>query len=1205
MSTPAEIIAARVNGIIRNGEDKGSLVNSVNVSSDSEEVNSVVDESDGSLNTSVPSISDESAFPTLGGKKTTQSHKASATWGPMSKSASPSGPSVSKVKASVIQDAFTLDVEDQLNVARPEFIKILTNIKAETKTNIECTTSLHTKKRTFLISGKPESVKLARRLVIKKLTKPIKISFLVPAKLRSKIIGLQGKTLKPILQENDVKIDIDHDEILQEDVDDEDDIFAKAVKVTIEGDVEGCKHAKAQILAIVREEIKHLSIRFTVSDIVKPFAAKHLEPITSEFADLSFSIPDFYSSINKIHIVGDREAALQAKSAIQDALELLEKKLVVEEVPIPKTKHQFLPIEKVLGDYNVLIQLPNDDNLKVKFIGQRANLKEAMETARKTTSQYKVEILEMSKAHKGNISHVKSVAALLIKNNKFDDIAKANDVKIDAPSLLELENSSFQSIPIKIIAKTEEEDKIKSAKKAIVSAVNKVTPSDAFIIDDIDKILIPKVPATIGSITGKHGIQFVILNGKIVLFASGPQEESEDFDFEENNGEAHFKEVNDSLNKLRELASNINSIVLNIASDKQNHLKGPNGTTLSLLLSEVESDSMSIKLHYNGKEESPDSVFLHGYSASVDKVKTLIESILSLSASELENYSTSIEIPSNVISRIIGKNGSNLISLREKFGTKIDVSDKDSEENKELNSNASIKISGPKFNVEECEKAIVHDAKRWADETTRRLRIENEYHKRLIGPNWLYINKLQDKYNVKIRFPPTDGVSSAHLDAPKLKDEVTIRGSSKNVKKAEEELMDLYKYEKENGYKETLKIPVKAIARVIGKSGETIKDISDGFGVEYKFNRNQEFEDANGFTEVLLIGSKSSLKSAREKILDIVNEVENTVKVSLDVDPKYYRELIGQGGSVLKEIISKAGGDDVPRNKYFKLLSIPNEGSENEQVTSEGDKKIVDSIIKQVKDIVAQKKASVTENLDLPKEKHKLIVGPLGTIRHSIQDKYSVVVDIPRPNDKSTIVKVSGLPENVEKALEEIKTLTKDDWNVSVDVPSNCHAFVSERGAIFKRLLQDYDVRISHGNLTRKASALSKATVPVPENAYPAEEEKTKFTISANEDNSKAENIPWRLKGSIENTEKVAKILNDRLEEAKNANYSAWFYSLDPSQFAKLIGPQGSTISEIRKKSGCVISVPKAGEKSNEFIYLVGSENGLKEAQKLIENLLA
>lgn len=51
-----------------------------------------------------------------------------------------------KSKVSTIQEAFSLDVEDQLNVARPEFIKILTFVKQETKTNIECTTSQHTKR---------------------------------------------------------------------------------------------------------------------------------------------------------------------------------------------------------------------------------------------------------------------------------------------------------------------------------------------------------------------------------------------------------------------------------------------------------------------------------------------------------------------------------------------------------------------------------------------------------------------------------------------------------------------------------------------------------------------------------------------------------------------------------------------------------------------------------------------------------------------------------------------------------------------------------------------------------------------------------------------------------------------------------------------------------------------------------------------------
>jgi len=41
-------------------------------------------------------------------------------------------------------------------------------------------------------------------------------------------------------------------------------------------------------------------------------------------------------------------------------------------------------------------------------------------------------------------------------------------------------------------------------------------------------------------------------------------------------------------------------------------------------------------------------------------------------------------------------------------------------------------------------------------------------------------------------------------------------------------LKELYAFEKENGFKQVVQIPLKAIARVIGKAGETINDIADG-----------------------------------------------------------------------------------------------------------------------------------------------------------------------------------------------------------------------------------------------------------------------------------------------------------------------------------------------------------------------------------------
>ena len=60
-----------------------------------------------------------------------------------------------------------------------------------------------------------------------------------------------------------------------------------------------------------------------------------------------------------------------------------------------------------------------------------------------------------------------------------------------------------------------------------------------------------------------------------------------------------------------------------------------------------------------------------------------------------------------------------------------------------------------------------------------------------------------------------------------------------------------------------------------------------------------------------MTGSKSALKEAVAKIQEIIDEVENFVSRSIKVEPIYHRDLIGPGGSIMKEIISKAGGDEV------------------------------------------------------------------------------------------------------------------------------------------------------------------------------------------------------------------------------------------------------------------------------------------------------
>lgn len=1220
MSTPAEIIAARINGKGIN-EQESLDQEAVRDSSDSEEFNSSVDRDDeSSMTTSTPSIADESAYPVLGGKKSSNfaTSGSNNSWGPSMKSPTTTttnttttttnfskSPTVSgsKFNPSAVQEAFSLDADDQLNVIRPEFIKILTTIKSTTNTNIECSTSQKTKRRTFLITGTPDTVKLAKRLVIKKLTKPIKLSFSIPTKLRYKVIGPRGETLKPIIEQYEVKIDIGHEEKNVSPDPEDDDIFNNVVNVIVEGDAESSKLAKNKILSIISQETKNLSIKIPIEEQVKPFAASYLEGALSKYQDLDIFVPDSKSSNDNITIIGEREQVKKAVNEFKDLLSQLSNKIVVEEVPIPKIKHQFLPIDSILEEENVLIKLPNENETNVKFIGEKSKIVDAKEKARRTTSQYKVEVMDMSKAHKGKIDHVKAVAKLLGENGTFSLIGDRNNVAVNYPDTAYLENGSNTSIPIEIVVELSStaDENIRLTKKEIVSTVNRLTPDSSKVITDIHEFFIKKVPSSIGSIAKEQNVSFIILNNRITLFGNDNSEE--DFDFESSEFDDGFAKVDEALNPLRELKSKLDSTVLSIPQAKQKFISGPNQTTLNLILDEIESNSVVIKLGSNDKGLSKDEVYVYGLKDSVGVVSKLINSVIS-EGDEFDNkYGTSAEVPSSVLSRLIGKNGSFMNSLKDEFGIKIDVHENDNQAEKDK---VEIKLLGYKRNVEAGKLKIISLSKKWADETLARLKIENQYHRRMIGPNGVYVNRLQEKYGVRIRFPSAMEFNSNSTDSPRNKDEVTIRGASKNVRKAEEELNDLFKYEKENGYQENLTIPVKAIPRVVGKGGQTINDIADDTGIEYKLPRDDAKEAETGVVELVLTGSKTGLKSAISKINEIVEEAENFVSITLPVESKYCADLVGQGGSKKREIISNAGGDTFTGRKYYRLLSIPNEDTTMVDIRSEGPKDIVNHIIEQVKEIVSLKEASIVSEFDVSKDKHKFVLGPGGSTKQELEREFNVKINIPRPNSDSTMIKVTGLPEKIDSLKEKLNDLTKDDWNESIDIPAAYQALISERGAVFKQFEQEYNVTISHGNDGRKAAKLSNAPFPnPPSEAFPLEEEQseTKFTITPSSLEVTDTTISWRLKGDNENTKKVLKLLTEKLDLAKSAQSMGWFYFKNPS-FSRIVGPQGSTVNNIRNKSKVFISVPRSSDKNKNFIYLFGDEASLNTAKSLIEKLI-
>ncbi|WPK22889.1 hypothetical protein PUMCH_000110 [Australozyma saopauloensis] len=1197
MATPAEIIAARINGIDLSQQNDAPKPVLLTVSE--------------TKAPKVRSINDENAFPVLGGSaKPANGHSSSSSWGPNLNGSSPV-PSASafrstgqsaKLKTSTVQEAFSLGAEDQLNVARPEFVKILTSIKATTGAGIECTSSQHTKKRTFLISGKPEQVKQAKRLVIKKLSKPIVTSFAIPAKVRSKVIGAQGRNLKPIIQQTEVKIEIGNsDRSVSPDADDDDDLFSQTVNVALEGDAESCKLAKSLIMAIVREETKNAQTKIVVSANVKPFVTSIANSIAAKYSGIDITVPPFNSASNSVIILGEREALLSAREDLNQALTALEGNLVTESVNIPKVKHQFLPVEQILEEDNVYIKIPADGEGEVQFIGDRLKLASAKEKARLTTSQYKVESLEMSKAHKGNLAHVRAVASMLNKYGVFDRIASENGVKINAPSDSALCVEGNTLIPVDIVVKADEAEAIKNSRRAVVSAVNAISPSSTKVVEDIDSFFIKAATEVLDAFSG---VKYVTLNNRITLFDASEAETGDDFDdFVELSSDVLI-EADRALNPFRSLQEGLVSEVLLIPSANQKHLSGPNGSTLKALLNSVEHNTISIKLHSNGTGSSADEVYIKGFKDEVAKMKKEFEEILA-EVSEFSatgGYTTTVNVPAFVLARIIGKGGANLKAIQDEFGVDLDVAD----ESKDLDKTdklitSEITIKGLKRNAQAAKAKLAASAKKLADDTLVRLRIESQYHRRIMGPAFSYVNRLREKYSVIIRFPSENG--SNYSDAPQSANEVVIRGLSRNVAKAQEELMQLYQFEKENGFKATLQIPKAAIGRVIGRNGENIKDISDATGAELLFRDRKE--DAE-FAEVDITGSKAGLQDATQRVKSIIEEIENTINTTLKVNRKYIRDIVGQSGSTLRAMITNAGGDLLPRQQYARLVTVPSNGSDSDEIVFEGDKTIVEKLMKEIEALVAEKEAAVTETYELAKEKQRLLVGSFGSVRRQLEEEFGVQLVIPKADDNSTTIKLIGLPEKIEKLKVKIEELTKDNWNMSIDIPLSYHALVSDKGSLFALLRQNHNVEVSHGNLNRKANKAMDAIPPAPPAEALGGDEATKFTTATFEITSDNDDvIPWRLIGSDEDTKAAAKVIESRLEQAKNATTAAWLYSLTPSDhFPKIVGARGSKIKKIRDSTGCFIVVPRDSHKYRDYVYFVGSEESLNKARDQIQKLL-
>jgi rRNA processing protein Krr1/Pno1 len=263
----------------------------------------------------------------------------------------------------------------------------------------------------------------------------------------------------------------------------------------------------------------------------------------------------------------------------------------------------------------------------------------------------------------------------------------------------------------------------------------------------------------------------------------------------------------------------------------------------------------------------------------------------------------------------------------------------------------------------------------------------------------------------------------------------------------------------------------------------------------------------------------------------------------------------------------------------------------------------VQKIIKRIQEIVAERDSQITDMVEVPIEHHRSLIGRGGDTKRQMETKFAVSIDVPRQGDGKTAVKVTGRPENVTQAKEHIAGIIKQQQGEVLQIPRNIHHAVSNNGQIFRQLRNNYQVTVDHSGhaIPSKADSSTRVnagTLPLitddAEATADAHSWKVVKTISTEEGD-----IPWVLKGNLENVQKAKDIILKAMEQAKKTDSTGYLILPDPTTYRHVIGPNGSRVNAIRQQSNCRIQVPR-DQARDEAIEIVGTQTGVEKAKELI-----
>ncbi|KAI9794634.1 MAG: hypothetical protein M1816_004521 [Peltula sp. TS41687] len=1132
----------------------------------------------------------------------------------------------------------------------------------------------------FDAKGPVDAVRQALKEVARELGSKQSVKVSVPASVRPHIIGKQGATVQAISQRTGAHIQIpkpsDSAGVMGEDDD-------TMIDVVIEGDSVAAAMARREIENLVDERTS--SVNFRLRDIPAEFypflAGPHNCRVSAleEGKDIRIHIPHHVNwsdqppqqapssggtpvfaptTGNPILISGDRLAAQAARAEIMKRAQELRNQLTSSELDINRGRHQFVIGEKgtslhdFLQETGCAVILPpaTQDTETITIVGPPENIENGINKVTDLATSMQMTNLDIARLHphapSGPSIHARDLARYLRQRRELERLEKLYDAHILLPATAE------GPLPWEIYSR--EGKNLLRARTEIVNIVNGHPPARLSHVD-IDPFYHEHLKAqSPKTLMNEHGVYIIYPQEDeetpdILLIYEGQNGTNQDYEIPKRQpSPEELQQFERALQGARQhLISLVNQnkkiISRRLAVPRKFHDKV--GRFVNREQQNLPPGELPVQIRIGGlrtkaaqpgptqkstsNEGLEEEVTLRGHE---ENVNSLAEKILRFVVEEEENerergHVMTFDFPQKFSNYLIGRKGDNIRKYREEFDVDIQVHD------------GKVDIKGPKVKAEAAKARILALGKKLEDEATHVLKIHPQYHKDLIGPKGSQVNRLQERYTVRINFPKSAASSSsndnhsvadsasevggAHKNrrASQEPDQVIVKGPRKHADEARDELLSLLQWTIDNSHTATVSVSQDQIPKLIGQGGREMEKVRMSTGAQIDVpDVKKDFPNASGRVAIKLKGTKKQVDEAKRLFEERAKIFDETVSRTIEVDKRHHKSLIGSGGANIRDIVIKAGGPD-DRSQLARMVRFPRAETEGNSIRVEGDRAVVDKIIESIEEAVRKMETEVVKTIDVPPQQHRILIGRGGETRRGLESEFNVNINIPRQAESGPTqsgIKISGQPENVANAKARIQEMVKTQEGESIQVPRRIHHTLSDNGQLFRRLKSEYKVNVDHGGqkppprpaaINPRANNNNNESMPLITDPDSNNDDKYSWQIhnltqpaeEGGVDDEEGATIPWILHGPSPSavTQARERILSALESAAHDTSAAGYLILPDPRSYRFVIGAGGAQVNSLRDQTGCKINVPRA-ESKGEAIEITGPREKVEETKDRI-----